>query len=69
MIVEDLNKVKEEAKKGCVTFLKYINENYIPAERKLTLTDDMLSEDKLKRLMTTRFSLVFHPDKNVNEPR
>ena len=47
MIVEDLNKVKEEAKKGCVTFLKYINENYIPAERKLTLTDDMLSEDKM----------------------
>ena len=69
MIIEDLNKVKEEAKKGCVSFLKYINENYIPAERKLTLTDEMLSEDKLKRLMTTRFSLIFHPDKNVSEPR
>ena len=69
MIIEDLTKVKEEAKKGCVAFLKFINENYIPTEKKLTLTDEMLSEDKLKRLMTTKFSLIFHPDKNVSEPR
>ena len=29
----------------------------------------MLTEDKLKRLMSTRFALIYHPDKNVNEPR
>jgi len=29
----------------------------------------MLSHDKLKRTITTKFSIIFHPDKNVNEPR
>ena len=49
MITEDLAKVKTESQKGCVHFLKYVNEHYAPAAKKLTLTDAMLSEDKLKR--------------------
>lgn len=65
----DLEKVRAEAKKDCVTFLKFINEKYSPVAKKLTITDDMVTEDKLKRLMKTKFSPVFHPDKNVNEPR
>lgn len=69
MIKEDLQKVKLEAQKGCKSFLKMINELYAPATRKIDLTDELLSEDKLKRTITTKFSKVFHPDKNVNEPR
>ena len=69
MVLADITNVKEEAKKGCKVFLQYINTNYTPTERKLTLTEEMLTEDKLKRLMSTRFALIYHPDKNVNEPR
>ena len=70
MIAEDLAKVKAEVAKGdCAGFLKFLNEHYTPAARKLTLTDDMLTEDKLKRLITVKFSIIYHPDKNRNEPR
>lgn len=65
----DLDKVRAEGKKDCVTFLKFINEKYTPEAKRLTLTDDMVTEDKLKRLMKVKFSPVYHPDKNVNEPR
>ena len=41
----------------------------MPEGRKITLTDEILQEGKLKRLMTIKFSLIFHPDKNVNEAR
>ena len=47
----------------------FINENYVPADRKLELTEDDLQEHKLKRLMTTKVALIFHPDKNINEER
>ena len=70
LIVEDLTKLKAEAAKGnCAGYLKYLNEHYTPAARKLTLTDEMLSEEKLKRLITTKFSLIYHPDRNRNEAR
>ena len=69
MIASDLTKIKEETKKGCKDFLKFINEQYVPATKKLTLDDTALKESNLKRLMTTKFSLIFHPDKNVNEQR
>ena len=69
MIATDLAKIKEEAQKGCKEFLRYLNENHVPADKKLTLDDEALKESKLKRLMTTKFSLIFHPDKNVNEER
>ena len=41
----------------------------MPADRKLELTEDDLQEHKLKRLMTTKVALIFHPDKNINEER
>ena len=69
MIATDLENIKREVQKGCKDFLKYVNENYVPAERKFTLTEENLKEGNLKRLMTTKFALVFHPDKNRNEPR
>ena len=69
MITEDLASVKTESQEGCVHFLKYVNEHFAPAEKKLTLTDAMLTEDKLKRTIQTKFSLIFHPDKSVNEAR
>ena len=69
LVEEDLKKVKEQAKKDCKSFLKFVNENYAPKERKLTLSDDDLQEGKLKKLITTKFSLMFHSDKNKNEER
>lgn len=70
MIKEDLRKIKEEQNKhDCKGFLRFINDTYAPADRKIELTDEMLSADKIKRTMTIKFSKIFHPDKNVNEPR
>ena len=70
MVEEDMKKVQAEAQKDdCKKFLKFINDNYAPAGKKLTLSEDDLQEGKLKRLITTKFSLMFHADKNVNEPR
>ena len=69
MIIEDLRKVRKEAEKSCKEFLKFINENYMPAEKKLTLTDEMLKDSNLTSLMRTKFAIVFSPDKNVNEPK
>ena len=69
LINEDIKRVKEEEKKGCKSFLKYINEHYAPAAKKIDITEEMLSDDNLKRTITTKFALIFHPDKNVNEPR
>ena len=69
LIKEDLKKVQEEAKKDCKSFLRYCNEHYAPAAKKIAITDEMLTDDKLKRTITTKFSIIFHPDKNVNEPR
>ena len=69
MIKEDLKKIQEEAKKDCRNFLKYCNEHYAPAAKKIDITDEMLSDDKLKRTITMKFKVIFHPDKNVNEPR
>ena len=69
MVQEDLDKIKAESQKGCKPFLKFVNEQYAPAAKKLTLTDEQMSEDKLRKFMTTKFALIFHPDKNVSEPR
>ena len=69
MIKEDLEKIKAESQKGCKTFLKFANDQYAPATKKLTLKEEDLSDDKLRKLMTTKFALIFHPDKNINEPR
>ena len=69
MIATDLENIKREGQKGCKDFLKYINENYVPEGRKITLNDENLKESNLKRLMTTKFAVIFHPDKNRNEAR
>ena len=64
-----MTNIKTESEKGCKEFLTYLNQNYIPEEKKLALDVEALKESNLKRLMTTKFSLIFHPDKNVNEER
>ena len=70
MIKEDLEKIKKEFDKDdCKAFLRYLNENYVPEGKKVELTDDMLTEDKIKRTMTVKFSRIFHPDKQTNEKR
>ena len=69
LINEDIKRVKEEEEKGCKSFLKYINEHYAPAAKKIDITKEMLSDDNLKRTIITKFAPIFHPDKNVNEPR
>lgn len=69
MISEDLIKIKAEFDKDTVIFLRYLNDNYIPAEKKIELTDEMLKENQLKRTIITKFCPIFHPDKNVNEEK
>ena len=69
LIKKDLKKIRKEFKKGAKSFVTFCNEHYVPAEKKVPITDEMLSEDKLKRTITTKFAIIFHPDKNVNEPR
>jgi len=70
MVVEDIRKVKEEAEKDdAKSFLKFINDHYIPEARKIALTDEMLLPGQIERTMVTKFTLIFAPDKNVNEPR
>lgn len=70
MVAADIEKIKKEADKGdCAAFLKYLNEHYIPAEKKLTLTDEQLKEENLKKTITTKFARIYHPDKNRNEER
>ena len=49
--------------------MRFLNEKYVPAEKKLDLTEEMLSENQLKRTMTIKFTLIFHPDKNVSEDK
>ena len=68
MIKEDLNKVKAEFDENNVPeFLKYLLENYVPEDKKFELTEDMLSIAKIKRTILQKFTIIFHPDKNVNE--
>ena len=69
LIVEDLAKLKSEHTKGPAAFLKFVNENYSPADKKIELTEEMLTDGNLKRTMTIKFSKVFHPDKQVNEEK
>ncbi len=70
LVAEDIRKVKEEAKKGdCAKFLKFLNTDYVPEDKRGKLKDEMLSEDKLKRTMTIHFAKIFHPDRNVNATR
>lgn len=47
-----------------------MNKEYTPAEKKrIDITEEILAEDKLKRTIRTKFSKIFHPDKNVSAPR
>lgn len=49
--------------------LKYLNENYMPAGKKTTLTEEELKIGNIKSTIKKKFVLVFHPDKCVNEER
>ena len=70
MILEDLQKIKTEGDKMRVReFIHFVNDNYVPAAKKVALTDEMLKEGELKRTITLKFTRIFHVDKNVNEPR
>ena len=69
MIKEDLQKIKVQVDKGIKPFLKFVNEHYTPASKKIELTEEMLAFENLKKTITIKFTRVFHPDKNVNEPR
>ena len=69
LIAEDLIKIKAEHEKGPASFLRFINDEYAPADKKIALTDEMLAENQLKRTMVTKFTMIFHPDKNVNEEK
>ena len=51
LIAEDLIKIKAEQKKGPASFLRFINDEYAPADKKIALTDEMLTENQLKRTM------------------
>ena len=66
---EDFEKLEAEVKKGCKEFLTYINDTYVPAEKKLDLKEGMLKESQLKKTMVKSFVPIFHPDKNVNEEK
>ena len=49
--------------------MRFLNEKYVPDDKKIELTEEMLSENQLKRTMTLKFSVIFHPDKNVMEEK
>ena len=66
---EDLEKITAESAKGCEKFLVFLNENYVPQEKKLNLTEDKLKENALKRTMVRLFIPIFHPDKNIDEDK
>ena len=66
---EDFEKLEAEVKKGCKEFLTYINDNYVPAEKKIDLKEEMTKESQLKKTMIKSFVPIFHPDKNVNEEK
>ena len=69
MLKEDFSKLELEANKGCKEFLVFLNTNYIPADKKLDLTEDTLKEAFLKKTMIKMFLPIFHPDKNMEEER
>ena len=69
MIEADIQKITSEQTKGAPSFLKYINENYTPAEKKIELTDEMLEPERINKTMVMKFSKIFDPSKNMNEPR
>ena len=60
MISEDLIKIKAEFDKDTVTFLRYLNENYVPAEKKIELTDNKIfcptyiRENRVYRILSKR---------------
>ena len=58
--------LENEKKKGCRSFLKYIYSNYA-LENAFDLTDDLLTNDKVKHTMRNKLARLFHPDKVVNE--
>ena len=66
---KDLNIIRQAKLRGCDFFLRYINDNYVPNNKKIQITDEMLEPQKIKHTMKTKFSLVFHPDKNVSQPQ
>ena len=66
---EDLDKITAASAKGCEQFLVFLNENYVPQDKKLDLTAEKLKENALKRTMVRMFIPIFHPDKNINEDR
>ena len=61
--------MKTEHAKGPAAFLKFVNTEYTPADKKIELSEEMLTESNLKRTMTMKFSIIFHPDKQVNEEK
>ena len=69
MISADLVNIKREADRGCKSFLIFVNAHYVPPDRKIDLSENELQQSNLKRLITTKFAKIFHPDKNRNEPR
>ena len=44
MIKDDLEKITNEVKKGCKSFLEFINENYVPVDKKIELTEEKLKD-------------------------
>ena len=65
----DFEKIEAEVKKGCKEFLTFVNNTYVPNEKKINLTEEMLKESQLKKTMIKQFVPVFHPDKNVSEEK
>ena len=59
MVKTDLENVQREFGKGYSSFLKYLNEQYVPADKKIEITDENIKESNAKRLMQTKFSLIF----------
>lgn len=69
MIRNDLDKITSEVKKGCRSFLEFVNNNYVPVDRKIDLTEEKLKDGELRRTMIRLFLPIFHPDKNIDEPK
>lgn len=65
---DHLDKIRKESDKGTEALIRFLYAEYVPVESKVEVTDEMLKAGAVKKTLM-KLSLIFHPDKNVNETK